>query len=345
MCAALAARIHQSSSRVLPSHDCGILSDGLGTTPAAKVSQPAPGGLRRYSANHLLLTCVPKSVPRETAKKRRDGCCWVRRTATGSRPAGEAETARRLYRREHLAVRRLKGKRAQRIPMSEEMLTAPNQERAADFMTEPLSAGNTFRVLAIVGNLTCGCSAIDAESRLRLHRVTSVLNRLISEHASALAIRRGKGPEFTSRHYSSRCANDQNRLMLVEAHQLKQKGHFDGCHARLRYTLDESELVPHAADAERKLKSCQAQYNRPKPQSSVGCLGPEAYSARQVPRSDAATPMLGLRGSNATPSPHLPPSRSASGAPMPRRSPFIVAAHTENGNGLRYLLTVNRWPI
>lgn len=56
----------------------------------------------------------------------------------------------RLYRQEHLAERRLKRRRVQRIATPVATLTAPNQEWAFDFVMDSLATGRSFRALAVV---------------------------------------------------------------------------------------------------------------------------------------------------------------------------------------------------
>lgn len=85
----------------------------------------------------------------------------------------------RLYRQQHLAVRRLKRKRVQRIAPPGAMLAAANQEWAIDFVMDSLATGSIFRALTIVDSFTRECPTIEIDSCLGSQRVTRALDRVI----------------------------------------------------------------------------------------------------------------------------------------------------------------------
>ena len=212
----------------------------------------------------------------------------------------------RLYSQEHLAVRRLKRKRVQRIAPPAAMLTAPNQEWAIDFVMDSLAAGRSFRALTIVDSFTRECPAIEADSCLGSHRVTRVLDRVIAERGQPHAIRCDNGPEFTSRHFLSWCEKRQIRLMFSEPGRPMQNGHIESFNGRFRDECLNANWFLTLADAKAKIEAWRKEYNAERPHSSLGYLSPDEFAARQMPRGDSTGLMWGQGDSNAIPLPHTP---------------------------------------
>lgn len=95
----------------------------------------------------------------------------------------------RVYREEHLAVRRLKRKRLLRPAPETAHLSAPNQEWAIDFVADGLATGRGLRILTIVDCFTRECLAIEADTSLSSRRVTRVLEWVIGQRGPASVIR------------------------------------------------------------------------------------------------------------------------------------------------------------
>jgi putative transposase len=95
----------------------------------------------------------------------------------------------RVYREEHLAVRRLKRKRLLRPAPEAAHLTAPNQEWAIDFVADGLATGRGLRILTVVDSFTRECLAIEADTSLSSRRVTRALEWVIDQRGPAAVIR------------------------------------------------------------------------------------------------------------------------------------------------------------
>ena len=95
----------------------------------------------------------------------------------------------RLYRQEHLAVRRLKRKRLIRpaAPMTE--VQRADQEWSMDFVMDGLATGRAIRALTVVDSYTRECLAIEVDSCLSSRRVTRTLEWIISQRANPDALR------------------------------------------------------------------------------------------------------------------------------------------------------------
>src|SRR5580704_1679254 len=81
----------------------------------------------------------------------------------------------RLYRQEHLAVRRLRRKRLLRLSAPIAQLERANQEWSMDFVMDGLATGRALRVLTVVDSYTRECLAMEVDSCLSSRRVTRAL--------------------------------------------------------------------------------------------------------------------------------------------------------------------------
>jgi len=111
----------------------------------------------------------------------------------------------RLYRQEHLMMRRLKRKRLTRAPQPMTDVDRANQEWSMDFVADGLATGRAIRALTVIDSYTRECPAIEVDFSLTSRRVTRVLERIIEQRGEPERIRVDNGPEFTSRHFLSWC--------------------------------------------------------------------------------------------------------------------------------------------
>lgn len=140
----------------------------------------------------------------------------------------------RLYRQEHLAVRRLKRKRLERMAPVNAMPTAPNQEWALDFVSDGIANGRGIRILTVVDGFTRECPAIEVGVSLGSRRVTRVLERGIAERGTPQSLRCDNGPEFTSRHFIGWCEERGIALVHIQPGKPMQNGYLESFNGRLR---------------------------------------------------------------------------------------------------------------
>lgn len=217
----------------------------------------------------------------------------------------------RLYRQEHLAVRRLNRKKLQRIAPSAETLTAANQEWAIDFVMDSLATGRSFRALTIVDSYTRECPAIEVDSCFGSPRVTRALDRVIAERGKPLAIRCDNGPEFTSHHFLNWREERQIRLVFIEPGRPMQNGLVESFNGRFRDECLNTNWFLTLADARAKIGTWRKEYNSKRPHSSLGYLSPKEFAARQLPRGDSTRLIWDQGDSNAIPCPTPPSPLSA----------------------------------
>lgn len=106
----------------------------------------------------------------------------------------------RLYREENLGVRRRRGRKratGTRAPMA--IPQGPNQRWSLDFVSDVLSWGRRFRVLAIVDDFTREALALVVDTSIGGRRVVRELDALVVRRGRPTAVVSDNGPELTSR--------------------------------------------------------------------------------------------------------------------------------------------------
>ena len=184
----------------------------------------------------------------------------------------------RLYREEHLAVRRLRRKRLVRPAAPVAELTRANQEWAMDFVMDGLATGRALRALTAVDEYTRECLAIEVDSCLSSRRVTRVLEWVIQQRGKPEAVRCDNGPEFTSRHFLAWCEEQQIRLIHIQPGRPMQNGRVESFNGRLRDECLNANWFPTMSEAKRKIEAWREEYNRERPHSSLGYRTPVEFA-------------------------------------------------------------------
>lgn len=186
----------------------------------------------------------------------------------------------RLYREEHLAVRRLKRKRLQREKRPLVELQRANQEWSLDFVSDGLETGRGLRALTIIDNYTRECLAIETDSCLSSRRVTRVLEWIVQQRGKPEGIRSDNGPEFTSRHYLGWCADRTIQTLHIEPGKPMQNGYIESFNGRFRDECLNATSFATMADAKVKIERWRVEYNTERPHSSLGYKTPKEFAAR-----------------------------------------------------------------
>jgi putative transposase len=106
---------------------------------------------------------------------------------------------RRIYTEEKLQVRRRDGRKralGTRKPMV--LPDGPNQRWSLDFMSDALTDGRRFHILAVVDDFNRENLVLVAYTSLSGHRVARELERIIAERGQPQIIVSDNGTEFTS---------------------------------------------------------------------------------------------------------------------------------------------------
>jgi putative transposase len=184
----------------------------------------------------------------------------------------------RLYRRAHLAVRRLKRKRLERTAPVNALLTAANQEWGLDFMCDGVASGRGIRILTVVDGYTRECPAIEVGVSVGSQRVTRVLERVIDERGAPKSLRCDNGPEFTSRHFIAWCEQRGITLIHIEPGRPMQNGYVESFNGRFRDECLNANWFVNMVDAKEKIERWRVEYNGERPHSSLDYRTPAEFA-------------------------------------------------------------------
>lgn len=191
----------------------------------------------------------------------------------------------RIYREEHLAVRRLKRKHVVRPAAPVANLSKANQEWSMDFVSDGLATGRALRIFTLVDSFTRECLALEVDSSLSSRRVTRVLDWVIEQRGAPEAIRCDNGPEFTSRHYLTWCEDRKVRPVHIQPGRPMQNGYIESFNGRLRDECLNAHWFATMADARQKIEAWRYDYNHERPHSSLGYRTPQEFAVERLKAS------------------------------------------------------------
>ena len=191
----------------------------------------------------------------------------------------------RIYREERLGVRKRGGRKralGTRSPMV--LPEAANQRWSLDFVSDALSSGRRFRVLAVVDDFTRECLGLVVDTSLSGLRVGRELDRIVELRGKPLTIVSDNGTELTSNAI----------LRWQEAHAVlwhyiapgkpQQNGFVESFNGRFRDECLNEHLFTNLATARQIIETWGIDYNTERPHTSLDGLTPAAFATRPKPR-------------------------------------------------------------
>ncbi len=219
---------------------------------------------------------------------------------------------RRLYTEERLQVRRRGGRKralGTRAPLA--LPQGPNQRWSLDFVSDALSDGRRFRILAVVDDYTRECLGLVPDTSLSGQRVARELDAIIAVRGRPKTCVSDNGTELTSIAILQWSQKTKVEWHYIAPGKPQQNAFAESFIGRLRdECLNETLFgsLPHARDV---LASWKTDYNTVRPHSGVGNVPPAVYAA-SVPAMQRDGALRSLGGF--APRPVAPPSRSGSNA-------------------------------
>ena len=188
---------------------------------------------------------------------------------------------RRLYREEKLQVRR-RGGRKRALGTRRPMLV-PDQANARwslDFLSDTISDGRRFRVLAIVDDYTRECLALVADTSLSGLRVARELDGVIRLRGRPDIVVSDNGTEFTSMAILRWCQETGVGWHYIAPGKPMQNGFIESFNGSFRDELLNETLFSTLAEARTAITAWKEDYNQIRPHSSLGNLTPEEFSMK-----------------------------------------------------------------
>ena len=187
----------------------------------------------------------------------------------------------RIYKEERLAVRKRGGRKravGTRAPIG--VPQGSNQRWSLDFVSDAMSDGRRFRILAVIDDFTRECLALVADTSLSGVRVARELNNIVAERGKPALIVSDNGTEFTS-----------NAMLIwqeetgIDWHYIApgkpmQNGFVESFNGRLRDELLNETLFRSLTHARAHIEAWRIDYNEERPHTSLQGLTPTEFATR-----------------------------------------------------------------
>ena len=190
----------------------------------------------------------------------------------------------RLYREEKLMVRRRSGRKralGTRAPMV--LPHGINQRWSLDFVSDTLSDGRRFRILAIVDDFSRECLTLVVDTSLGGVRVVRELERLGLERGTPQIIVSDNGTELTSVAVL-RWAIDRVAWHYIQPGKPVQNAFIESFNSRLRDECLNEHVFVSLNEAREIIAVWRHDYNHVRPHSSLGALTPIEFAQQQGER-------------------------------------------------------------
>ena len=218
---------------------------------------------------------------------------------------------RRIYGEERLQVRRRGGRKralGTRAPIA--LPNGPNQRWSLDFVSDQLTNGRRFRILAVVDDFTRECLCLVADTSLSGLRVTRELDAVIAVRGRPGTCVSDNGTELTSMAILRWCQETQIEWHYIAPGKPQQNAFIESFNGRLRDELLNETLFASLAHARATLASWRDDYNTVRPHSAIGNVPPAIYAKLSAPVMQRDGALRSLGGS--APRPVAPPIQSGS---------------------------------
>ena len=188
----------------------------------------------------------------------------------------------RLYREEKLQVRR-RGGRKRALGTRRPMLLpdAPDIRRSLDFVSDALTDGRRFRVLAVVDDYSRECLALVADTSLSGQRVARELDAVIARRGRLAMVVSDNGTELTSMAILSWRQRTGIEWHYIAPGQPIRNGFVESFNGRFRDEFLNETLFSSLGEARQKIRARQDDYNHHRPHTGLGNMTPTEFAARK----------------------------------------------------------------
>jgi putative transposase len=188
---------------------------------------------------------------------------------------------RRLYREEKLQVRR-RGGRKRALGTRRPMVTPdrPNIRWSLDFVSDALTDGRRFRVLAIVDDYTRECLALVADTSLSGLRVVRELDQLIAQRGKPETIVSDNGTELTSMAILRWSQETSVEWHYIAPGKPMQNAFVESFNGRFRDECLNETLFSTLGEARRAIRSWMEDYNHSRPHSALSNQTPAEFARK-----------------------------------------------------------------
>lgn len=187
----------------------------------------------------------------------------------------------RIYKEEQLMVKRRKGRKkaiGTRAPLPRP--DSLNQVWSLDFISDALTDGRRFRLLAIMDQCSREVLSIAADTSMPGLRVVRELEALVHLRGKPKVIVSDNGPELTSRAVLIWAAQQQIEWHYIAPGKPQQNGFTESLNDKIRTECLNEHWFCNLDEARRIVEDWRQDYNGVRPHSSLGYLTPEEFVAK-----------------------------------------------------------------
>ena len=196
---------------------------------------------------------------------------------------------RRLHREEKLQVRR-RSSRKRALGTRRPMLVPDraNARWSLDFLSDTISDGRRFRVLAIVDDYTRECLALVADTSLSGQRVARELDGVIRLRGRPDTVVSDNGTEFTSMAVLRWCQETGVEWHYIAPGKPTQNAFVESFNGHFQDECLNDRLFSTLTEARSAIISWKEDYNRHRPHSALGNMTPAEFALKSTLEKQAA---------------------------------------------------------
>ena len=231
-----------------------------------------------------------------------------------------AKRVYRLYDEENLKVRSVERKKiSRRQRVAQGRASGPNQCWSADFVSDKLADGRSYRILTVVDQFTRECVALEADRSLHGTHVVAALTRAMGERGSApRSITVDNGSEFTSRALEVWAIRHGVQLCFIRPGRPVENGFIESFNGRLRDECLNVEWFHSIRDARETLVRWRHHYNQLRPHSALDDRTPASFARLYTTVAERFAPIAGNTASSGPRQGFASPANHAALDPVPR---------------------------
>ena len=204
-----------------------------------------------------------------------------------------AKRVYRLYDQENLKVRSVERKKiSRRQRVSHGPATGPNQCWSADFVSDKLTDGRSYRILTVIDQFTRECVAMEADRSLQGKHVVAALTDAIVERGQApRSITLDNGSEFTGRALEAWAIQHAVDLCFIRPGRPVENGFIESFNGRLRDECLNVEWFGSLHQARERLAKWRDHYNISRPHSALNDQSPASFAGSYKSPAACSTPI------------------------------------------------------
>ena len=185
----------------------------------------------------------------------------------------------RLYKEAGLSIRKRKKKcPSEKRGRPEIAVMLPNTRWLMDFVSDFTAAGQRFRVLTVIDEITRECLGLEVDTSITGKRVAATLNRIAFFRKYPKEILTDNGPEFTSIAFSEWTYEKKIQHLFIEPGKPVQNAYIESFNRKLRDECLNEHWFKNLMEAREIIENWRIDYNQNRPHSGLGYLTPDEYA-------------------------------------------------------------------